>query len=152
MTFPAKIGHAHLKVRDLERAVEFYTHALNLRVNDRWEEQYVFLTGTEMHHEIALQRVGPEAPDPPPHGVGLYHVAFEVPDKRAFALAVQHLRQMGVEVATVDHVGISWAMYFSDPDGNGLEIYWDSRGGDTSRRWLGNRPIPEQELLDTLTG
>jgi catechol 2,3-dioxygenase len=147
MAFQAKIGHAHLKVRDLDRAVEFYTRALNLSVNDTWGEQYVFLTGTHMHHEIALQAVGPDAPHPPERGVGLYHVAFEVPDKASFAAAVRHLREMGIKVGIVDHVGISWAMYFSDPDGNGLEIYWDTREGDMSRKWLGNRAIPDSELF-----
>ncbi|MDX1615333.1 MAG: VOC family protein [Candidatus Promineifilaceae bacterium] len=147
MTFQAKIGHAHLKVRDLERAVEFYERALNLRVNDRWGEQYVFLTGTEMHHEIALQRVGAHAPQPPAGAIGLFHVAFEVPSRSAFAAALRHLRGEGIEVAVVDHVGISWAMYFNDPDNNGLEIYWDTRKGDLSARWTGNRPLPDVEIF-----
>ncbi len=147
MPFKAKIGHAHLKVRDLDRSVEFYTRVFNLRVNEITGGVFAFLTGTDMHHEIALQAVGPHAPLPDPYGVGLYHVAFEVPDKQSFAQAVKHLRKEGVEPALVDHVGISWAMYFSDPDGNGLEIYWDTRGGDTSRTWLGNRAILESELF-----
>lgn len=142
-----KIGHVHLKVRDLERAVEFYKQAFDMRVNDRYGDQYAFLTGTDMHHEIALQNVGAGAPLPAPYAVGLYHVAFEVPDRETFAEAVTRLREMGVEPAVVEHVGISWAMYFSDPDGNGLEIYWDTRDGDTSQSWLGNRPISEAQLF-----
>ena len=125
--YQTKIGHAHLKVRDLERAVAFYTQVFNLRVTEQVAGQFAFLTGGDMHHELALQAVGPNAPGAHPYGVGLYHVAFEVPDKRAFAQVYQALRERGVEVAAVDHQFISWALYFSDPDGNGLEIYVDTR-------------------------
>ena len=147
MTFRAKIGHAHLKVRDLERAIDFYRRTLNLQVNDRWGDQYVFLTGTTMHHEIALQQVGAHAPQPPAAATGLFHVAFEVPDRREFGAALRQLRNEGIAVAVVDHIGISWAMYFSDPDDNGLEIYWDTRDGDLSARWRGNRPLRDEEIF-----
>lgn len=105
-----------------------------------------------MHHEVALQNVGPQAPTPNPLGTGLYHVAFEVPDKKSFAEAYKRLSEAGVAVTPVDHV-ISWALYFSDPDGNGLEIYWDTReepGGE--KLWLGrNLSIPLEELRAELT-
>ena len=86
-SYQTKIGHAHLKVRDLDRSIEFYTHFFDLKLVERVGDQYAFLTGGEFHHEIALQNVGPGAPQPQPHGTGLYHVAFEVPDRRSFALA-----------------------------------------------------------------
>ena len=142
-----KIRHAHLKVRDLERAISFYEEFLGLRVVERVGDSYAFLTSGEMHHEIALQNAGPDAPAPPPHGTGLYHVAFEVPDKHSLAAAYTKLTGAGVSVSAVDHV-ISWAIYFPDPDGNGVEIYWDTRdepGGEPL--WQGrNLPIPEEEL------
>lgn len=80
--YQTKIGHAHLKVRNLKRAVDFYTRFFNLQVIEQVEENYVFLSGGNFHHEIALQYVGPHAPQPPRTGTGLYHVAFEVPDQR----------------------------------------------------------------------
>lgn len=148
MAYQTKIGHVHLKVRNLEQAVEFYTRVLNFDVTDSYGGQYAFLSGGDMHHELALQQVGESAPGAPGWGVGLYHAAFEVPDRASFGAAVRGLQAMGVDVAVVEHVGISWAAYFSDPDGNGLEIYWDTREGDTSRKWLGNRPIPPGALAE----
>lgn len=151
--YTTKIGHAHLKVRDLDRAVQFYSRFLRLREVERVDDRYAFLTGGDFHHEIALQRVRPDAPAPPPHGTGLYHVAFEVPSARDFAAAYAELTGASIPVAAVDH-GISWAMYFDDPDGNGLELYWDTRGEPGGRaRWHGeNRPLPAETIrraLDT---
>ena len=74
-----KIGHAHLKVRDLERAISFYEEFLGLEVVERVGNSYAFLTSGEMHHEIALQNAGPDALARPPGATGLYHVDFEVP-------------------------------------------------------------------------
>lgn len=124
--YSTRIGHAHLKVRDLARSLAFYTRYFNLSVVEQLGDHYVFLSGGEFHHEIALQSRGTNAPAANPYGVGLYHVAFEVPDKASFALAYQALIADGVAAAPVDH-RISWALYFDDPDGNGLEIYCDTR-------------------------
>jgi len=146
--YTTKIGHAHLKVRDLDRSVAFYERYLKLHVTERVGDHYVFMTGGSFHHEIALQSVGPHAPTPSSLSVGLYHVAFEVPSKRAFAEAFQSLREAGVSVGAVDHF-ISWAMYFDDPDGNGLEIYWDTRGEPGGKPlWRGENVdlTPEQVL------
>ncbi|MFI5272778.1 MAG: VOC family protein [Ktedonobacterales bacterium] len=144
---PARIGHAHLKVRDLDRACAFYARFFGLRETERVGDQYVFLSGGELHHEIALQRVAPDAPAPPAHGTGLYHVAFEVAGKREFAAAYRALLAAGVPVAPVDHL-ISWALYFDDPDGNGLEIYCDTRNAtDGAHLWGGiNRPLPAEVI------
>lgn len=149
--YPTKIGHAHLKVRDLDRAIEFYTRFFNLKLVERVGDDYAFLTGGDFHHEIALQNVGPHAPQPHPRGTGLYHVAFEVPDRRSLALAYQNLTEAGVPVTPVDHL-ISWAIYFSDPDGNGLEIYWDTRNEPGSEKlWRGrNVPLPQEKILAAL--
>ena len=152
MQYSTKIGHAHLKVRDLQRSVDFYTRFLGLHVTEQVDNAYVFLTGGAFHHEIALQNVGSNAPHPPSHGTGLYHVAFEVPDKRSFVAAYRTLTAAGIPVATVDHY-ISWAMYFDDPDGNGLEIYWETRDEPGGRQlWRGeNAPLPEETILAALS-
>lgn len=132
-----KLGHAHLKVRDLQRATAFYTEFLGLRVTEMVGDQYAFLSDGLRHHAIALQRIGADAPTPGRFSTGLYHVAFEVADKAAFALALRELRDAGVQVNPVDHL-ISWAMYFTDPDGNGLEIYVDTRSEpDGASLWNG---------------
>ena len=149
--YTTKIGHAHLKVRNLDRAIDFYTLYLGLHLTERVGDDYAFLTTGEFHHDIALQQVAPDAPQPSPSSTGLYHVAFEVPDRRAFAAAYQTLVKAGISVATVDHY-ISWAMYFDDPDGNGLEIYSDSRHVPGGRPlWRGeNASLDEQTILAEL--
>jgi len=149
--YKTKIGHAHLKVRDLQRSIDFYTRYLQLHVTEFVGNHYAFLTAGKYHHEIAIQNVGPDAPHPSARGTGLYHVAFEVPDKRSFALAYRALNEAGIPVAAVDHF-ISWAMYFDDPDGNGLEIYWDTRDQPGGRQlWHGdNAPLEDTTILAAL--
>lgn len=149
--YQTKIGHAHLKVRDLNRSLEFYTRFFDLQVVESVGDQYAFLSGGDFHHELALQAVGPNAPQPAAYGVGLYHIAFEVPDQHSLALAYQSLTEAGVTVGPVDHL-ISWAIYFNDPDGNGLEIYWDTRRESFGQGlWHGrNIPLPAEKLLSVL--
>lgn len=142
-----KIGHIHLKVRHLQTAVEFYRKYLDMEITEQLGEAFVFLSSGAMHHELALQEVGRHAALPKRHDVGLYHVAFEVPDKCALANVYRKLRQDGVAVYPVDH-RISWALYFNDPDGNGLEVYWDTRTTPHGAvAWQGvDRPLTEAQL------
>ena len=143
-----KIGHVHLKVRDLQHSISFYERYLGLKVTERAGEGFAFMSGTSMHHEVALQAVGPQAETPGRHDVGLYHVAFEVPDREAFASVYRRLVKGGEQVYPVNH-RISWALYFNDPDGNGLEVYLDTRqtaGG--TEVWEGiNLPLREADLV-----
>jgi catechol 2,3-dioxygenase len=133
---PLKLGHVHLKVREIDRAVEFYTRVFGLHVEERLEG-FAFLNDGHVHHSVALQELGPTAPAPTPHSIGLYHVAFEVESDDAFRAFEAHLAELGVRHQTVDH-GISWATYFRDPDGNGLEVYVDRRHQPEGRRvWDG---------------
>jgi catechol 2,3-dioxygenase len=148
--YQTKIGHVHLKVRDLDRAIAFYTRFFHLKLTER-VGRYAFLSGGDFHHELALQGIGSDAPSPPSLSTGLYHVAFAVPDKRSLALAYQALTTAGTPVSPVDHL-ISWALYFSDLDGNGLEIYWDTRSESFGARvWQGrNKPLSAEKLLEAL--
>jgi catechol 2,3-dioxygenase len=145
------VSHVHLKVSNLDRAIAFYIRFFHLAVVERVGNDYAFLTGSAVHHEIALQNVGTNAPPSHPSGIGLYHVAFEVPDRASLALAYQTLRDAEVSVALVDHL-ISWALYFNDPDGNGLELFWDTRQEPSGRAlWHGeNVPLAEETLLAAL--
>jgi len=149
--YKTKISHAHLKVRDLDRAIEFYRRFFNLEVIERVGGHYAFLSGGDSHHEIALQAVGPNAPAPEAHATGLYHVAFEVPDQRSFALAYRALTGEGISVSPVDHL-ISWALYFNDPDGNGLEIFWDTRNEPWGQKiWRGRTiGLAQERILSVL--
>jgi catechol 2,3-dioxygenase len=134
-----KLGHVHLKVRNLDRSVAFYSKVFHLRVTEQLGG-FAFLTGSDMHHTVALQEVGAAAAAPAGHSVGLYHVAFEVPDEAALADTLHLLTEMGTAVYPVDHQ-ISKALYFQDPDGNGLEVYLDTRQQRSSPTW-GGRNLP----------
>ncbi len=142
-----KLGHVHLKVRNLQRSLVFYRSYFGMEVTERIGTTFVFLSAGPAHHEIALQEVGEEAPLPQRHEVGLYHVAFEVADQQAFAAIYRQLSSSGVTVYPIDH-RISWALYFSDPDGNGLEVYWDTRGAEHGvAEWEGaDRPLPADRI------
>lgn len=121
-----KLGHVHIKVRDIKRAETFYTKLLGFKVTERFEDQYVFLAFGKAHHDLALKNVGADAPVPPHSSTGLYHFALEVASEQELREVYQKLKQNGIPVTPVDH-GISKAFYFSDPDGNGIEVYVDTR-------------------------
>jgi len=118
------LGHVHLKVDDLERALSFYTGLLDLTISER-HANFAFLSFGEHHHDLALQAVdGTDTPSP--RSVGLYHVAFEVDSPAALRRCYEWLRERDRSVAPVDH-GISKALYTDDPAGNGVELYVDTR-------------------------
>ena len=149
--YQTSIGHAHLFVRDLARSVAFYKDYLGLQVTEITGETTAFLTSGAAHHELALSALGMAALDPAPQSVGLFHLAFDVPDKRRFALAYSKLTEGGITVSPVDHK-IGWGAYFKDPDGNLLEIYCDTRREpDGEGLWGGqNRPLAGERILAAL--
>jgi catechol 2,3-dioxygenase len=122
-----KIGHVRLKVTDLDRSVEFFSRFLHMTQVERAGNEYVFLSGGDPHHEIALMHVSGKSEamrssDAP----GFDHVAFEVPCKKQFAQAYVALSAAGIALRPVDN-GISWGMYFADPEGNQIELFCDTR-------------------------
>lgn len=122
-----KIGHIRLKVNDLERAVQFFTRFLHMKQVERAGDEYAFLSGGDPHHELALRRISGDARAPrPPDAPGFDHVAFEVPSKREFARSYLELSEAGIAARPIDN-GISWSLYFSDPEGNQLEVFCDTR-------------------------
>ena len=144
MIRPQMIGHVHLKVRDLKRAEQFYTEVLGFRISER-VERFLFLTCSNRHHDVAVQEVGHDAEIPPDHAVGLYHFAVELNDLESLADAYMRLQEAGVDFSPVDH-GISQSLYFFDPDGNGIELYVDTR--HVRKDWRGiSTPIDTEKLL-----
>lgn len=142
-----RIGHVHLKVRDIKKSVDFYKNYLNMEVTENLNDSFVFMSAGNMHHELALQEVGKNAALPGRYDVGLYHVAFEVPYKQTLIEAYRNIKHDGIEVYSVDH-RISWALYFNDPDGNGIEVYWDTRdqkGG--VEKWEGKDRLLTDDML-----
>jgi catechol 2,3-dioxygenase len=121
-----KVGHIHLKVSDLERSLIFYRDILGFTVTQRYGTEAVFLSAGGYHHHIGLntwESKGGSAP--PSRATGLYHVAFLYPARRDLAVALQRLRNAGVPLEGAADHGVSEALYLRDPDGNGVELYWD---------------------------
>jgi len=121
-----EIGHVHLKVADLERSVAFYSGVLGFEVRQRMGSRAAFLAAGGYHHHIGLNTWESQGGSPPPPGTtGLYHVAVRYPSRASLADALRRLVAAGVALdGAADH-GVSEALYLRDPDGNGLELYWD---------------------------
>lgn len=120
------IGHVHLKVADLERAVGFYRDVLGFEVTQRYGRGAAFLSAGGYHHHIGLNVWESRGGDPPPTGAtGLYHFAIRYPDRASLADALRRLIDAGVPLDGAGDHGVSEAIYLRDPDGNGLELYRD---------------------------
>jgi catechol 2,3-dioxygenase len=120
------IGHVHLKVADLERAIGFYRGVLGFELTQRFGSQAAFLSAGGYHHHIGLNTWESAGGSPPlPGATGLYHVAILYPSRAMLADALRRLLAAGIELdGAADH-GVSEALYLRDPDGNGVELYWD---------------------------
>jgi catechol 2,3-dioxygenase len=120
------IGHVHLKVADLDRALHFYRDVLGFQVVQRMGSQAAFLSAGGYHHHLGLNTWESRGGAPPPPGsTGLYHVAIRYPDRRSLADAHRRLEQAGVSLEGAADHGVSEALYLRDPDDNGVELYWD---------------------------
>ena len=121
-----RIGHIHLKVADLDRAIGFYSHVLGFEIQQRYGDQAVFLGAGGYHHHIALNTWDSLGGSAPPSGhTGLYHTAILFPDRASLGAAVQRVLAAGLTLdGAADH-GVSEAVYLQDPDGNGVELYRD---------------------------
>ena len=129
-----RIGHVHLKVSDLDRSIAFYRDVMGLDVQQRFGAQAAFLGAGGYHHHIGLHTwESAGGPRPPRHATGLYHTAFLYPDRSALAVALKRALDHGVTIEGAADHGVSEAVYFSDPDGNGIEIYRDRAPEDWPR-------------------
>lgn len=120
-----QIGHVHLKVADLERALAFYCGVLGFELTQRYGPSAAFVSAGGYHH-IGLNTWESRGGSPPPAGTtGLYHLAIRYPDRRTLADALQRLEAAGIPLDGASDHGVSEALYLHDPDGNGVELYWD---------------------------
>ena len=122
----ARIGHVHLKVADLERALAFYSGVLGFELMQRYGSEAAFVSAGGYHHHIGLNTWHSKGGSPPPPGTtGLFHFAIRYPTRAALADALRRLHGARVPLAGASDHGVSEALYVSDPDGNGIELYWD---------------------------
>ena len=120
------IGHVHLKVADLDTAIRFYRDVLGFELQQQLGDQAAFLSAGGYHHHIGLNTWESRGGSPPPRGTtGLFHAAIRYPTRKALADALRRLGEAGVTLDGASDHGASEALYLRDPDGNGLELYWD---------------------------
>jgi catechol 2,3-dioxygenase len=120
------IGHVHLKVADLDRALAFYCGVLGFELTQRYGPSAAFISAGGYHHHIGLNTWDSHGGSPPPPGTtGLYHLAILYPTRAALADALRRLIAAGVQLEGASDHGVSEALYLRDPDDNGVELYWD---------------------------
>jgi catechol 2,3-dioxygenase len=121
-----RIGHVHLKVADLERALRFYTGVLGFGLTQRYGNSAAFVSAGGYHHHIGLNTwESKDGASPGPGTTGLYHLAVLYPTRAALADALRRLMAAGIQLDGASDHGVSEALYLRDPDGNGVELYWD---------------------------
>src|SRR3954463_6911212 len=121
-----RIGHVHLKVADLERALRFYCGVLGFELTQRYGTQAAFVSAGGYHHHIGLNTWESLGGTPPPPGTtGLSHTAILYPTRRALADALRRVLEAGIQLDGASDHGVSEALYLRDPDDNGVELYWD---------------------------
>lgn len=139
-----RVGHVHLKVADLERAVAFYKDVLGFNLTQRYGTRAAFLSAGGYHHHIGLNCWDSQGGGPPARGTtGLFHAALLYPTRAALADALRRLFTAGVALDGASDHGVSLALYLRDPDGNGLELYWDRPQSE----W----PVDAQGNLEMIT-
>lgn len=127
-TAPAdtKIGHVHLKVSDLERSLKFYRDLLGFELTTMYGTQAAFISAGGYHHHIGLNTWHSKGMPPAERaGVGLYHTAILYPTRKDLAIILDRLVKAGYPLSGASDHGVSEALYLNDPDGNGVELYWD---------------------------
>ena len=148
-----QIGHVHLKVADLERALAFYCGVLGFELTQRMPSGAAFISAGGYHHHIGLNTWESRGGPPPAAGTtGLYHLAIRYPERRTLADALRRLAAAGVPLEGASDHGVSEALYLRDPDGNGVELYWDRPGaewprGPDGRLDMFTRPLDRAGLL-----
>ena len=148
------IGHVHLKVSDIDRALRFYRDVLGFDVTQRYGGEAAFLSAGGYHHHLGLNTWESRGGSPPPPGsTGLYHVAIRYPDRATLGDALRRVVEAGIPVSGATDHGVSEAIYLRDPDGNGIELYRDRpreewpRAADGDGLAMVNAPLDLDALL-----
>ncbi len=150
-----RVGHVHLKVADLDRALGFYHDVLGFEVTQRYGRQAAFLAAGDYHHHIGLNTWESQGGSPPPAGAtGLYHLAIVYPSRAALADALRRLIAANIQLEGASDHGVSEALYLRDSDNNGVELYWDRPQETWPRTPTGElsmhtRPLDLEALLNT---
>ena len=147
-----RIGHVHLKVANLERALAFYRDVLGFELTQRYGDQAAFLSAGGYHHHIGLNTWESAGGKPPPSGsTGLYHLAIAYPTRAELADALRRLMRAAIPLDGASDHGVSEALYLRDPDGNGVELYWDRPREQWPRTSTGDLAMVTEPLnLDDL--
>lgn len=141
------IGHVHLKVADLDRALAFYCGVLGFELMQRYGSQAAFISAGGYHHHIALNTWESKGGSPPPPGTtGLYHLAILYPTRASLADALHRLAEAGIALDGASDHGVSEALYLRDPDQNGVELYWDRPQAEWPRTPDGKLQMHTQRL------
>ena len=143
-----RIGHVHLKVADLNRALVFYREVLGFELTQRYGSGAAFLSAGGYHHHIGLniwQSHG--GAWPPPGTTGLYHFAILYPTRKALAVALKRVLEAEIPLEGASDHGVSEAIYLRDPDGNGVELYWDRPPAEWPRDNQGNLAMITKPLV-----
>jgi len=151
-----RIGHVHLKVSDLDKALGFYRNLLGFEVTTYYGDQAVFLSAGGYHHHIGLNTWNSKgAPSAPRDGNGLYHAAILYPERKDLAVILQRLKDANYPVNGASDHGVSEAIYLRDPDNNGIELYWDKPKEDwpqdeNGELVMNTKPLNIKSLLNTI--
>ncbi len=122
----ADIGHVHLKVSSIERALSFYHGVLGFKIVGRFGDRAAFIAAGGYHHHIGLNTwESKNGPPPAPGTTGLYHLAVRYPDAKSLGVAVKRVIESGIPLAGASDHGVSWSVYLHDSDGNGVELTCD---------------------------
>lgn len=153
------IGHVHLKVADVDRALDFYCGILGFELMQRWGADAAFISAGGYHHHIGLNSWSSKGGSPPPPGTtGLFHTAIRYPTRRALADALRRLSEARWPLEGASDHGVSEALYLSDPDRNGVELYWDRpkeqwpRPPEGEGVQMGTQPLDLDDLISGLRG
>lgn len=142
-----RIGHVHLRVADIDRALGFYCGVLGFEITQRYGAQAVFISAGGYHHHIGLNTWESRGASPPPKGhTGLYHAAILYPTREDLGDALRRLRAAGIPLTGAADHGVSEALYLDDPDGNGVELYRDRPAAEWPQDEAGFLAMVNQRL------
>lgn len=151
-----RIGHVHLKVADLQRSLNFYVGLLGFEITTAYGNDAVFISAGGYHHHIGLNTwYSKNASPAAQHSVGLFHTAILYPTRKDLAVIFKRIREAGYPFTGASDHGVSEALYLDDPDGNGVELYWDRPKDEWPQKSDGSvamytRPLDLQDLLKEL--